>query len=196
VGGLGEQEAQRPTEHDRHEDPALVVGELVVDGPVERGDNITQLGDHARIDHARIQSERSGSRSQSSASMGTVGFLQKRRPLLVDTSKMANLQAQVVNRLSPRNPGDLGGDPDQCVSDGLVGQVVELGTGSPSGRGVDGPRPGPPAAAVRAVGPPPRHMPDRCHPSLGPMWRTRGQAPGFRRATREPSGRQKPHRRS
>jgi hypothetical protein len=61
--------------------------------------------------------------------MGTVGFIQKRRPLLVDTSKMANLQAQVANRLSPRNLGDFGGDLDHCVGDGLVGQVVELGTG-------------------------------------------------------------------
>jgi hypothetical protein len=61
--------------------------------------------------------------------MGTVGFCQKWRPILVDTSKMANLQAQVVNRLSPRNLGDLGGDPDHGVGGGLVGQVVELGTG-------------------------------------------------------------------
>ena len=55
MGGLGEQEAQRPTEHDRHEDPALVVGELVVDGPVERGDNITQLGDRARIQSEAVR---------------------------------------------------------------------------------------------------------------------------------------------
>ena len=55
MGGLGEQEAQRPNEHDRHEDPALVVGELVVDGPVERGDNITQLGDRARIQSEAVR---------------------------------------------------------------------------------------------------------------------------------------------
>src|SRR5215475_15180751 len=46
---------------------------------------------------------RSGSRSQSSASNGTLGWRQKCRPILADTSKMTNLYAQVVNRLSPRN---------------------------------------------------------------------------------------------
>jgi hypothetical protein len=46
---------------------------------------------------------RSGSRLQSSASIGTVGLRQKCRPIFVDTSKITNLYAQVVTRLSPRN---------------------------------------------------------------------------------------------
>src|SRR5215468_11020377 len=46
---------------------------------------------------------RPGSRSQSSASNGTLGWRQKCRPIFAETSKMTNLYAQVVNRLSPRN---------------------------------------------------------------------------------------------
>jgi len=35
--------------------------------------------------------------------MGTGGLAQKCRPILAETSKITNLYAQVVNRLSPRN---------------------------------------------------------------------------------------------
>jgi hypothetical protein len=61
---------------------------------------------------------------------------QKCRPTLSETSKMTNLYAQVVNRLSPRNCPSLRGDGDRGVRGRLIGQVIQFGTGDPQSRAV------------------------------------------------------------
>ena len=60
-------------------------------------------GSRHSASRAASKPNRSGSGSQSSVSSRMPGFRQKCRPILSDTSKMTNLYAQVVNRLSPRN---------------------------------------------------------------------------------------------
>ncbi len=51
-----------------------------------------------------VAAPRSGSLSQLSASMVACRCRQKCRAILLDTSNMTNLYAQVVNLLSPRKP--------------------------------------------------------------------------------------------
>ena len=60
----------------------------------------------------------------------TPGSLQKCRPNVADTSKITNLYAQVVNRLSPRNWSSLAHERRHlCIGRCLIDEIVELGTG-------------------------------------------------------------------
>jgi len=96
---LGDQGVQRHlVQRDGDEDLALTLGQLLLDRVPQSAEKIAPL-----VFASRDRPSRSGSRAQSSVSSGLGGWRQKCRPILLDTSKMANLYARVVKRLSPRN---------------------------------------------------------------------------------------------
>lgn len=83
---------------DRDEHLPLPFGQLLLDGTAHRGDEVVPLG---VIDGTGPQA--SGQRVPVSSVESCGRTLPEVRPSLLDTSRTANLYAQVVNRLFPRS---------------------------------------------------------------------------------------------